>query len=608
MPRKGTNSKKKAGNAQEAFLEIGGFHNLSKEVIEDALSYAIEKAYRKRHNSDGARIRTVVDEKGQIRAYRLWDVVEEVEDPDYQLDVEEAKDITPNPVVGQVLEEKTEIDNFVRGDISTVKSVMFQRIKDAERKEVIDKFSDCVGDMVTGIVQSVEDRFVMVRLGADVNGEMQPGATDAIMRRSDMIPGENYYAGQLLKVVITNVDKEAKGAIVMVSRSSTELIKRLFEKEVLEIYQGTVEIKAISRDAGQRAKMAVVSNRDNIDPIGACIGPGGSRVRAISEELNGEKIDIFKWSDDLQEFVANALAPAQGIEVFLAEDAPEVATPDRPRRLGRDGKVRENHQKSLVAAVPENQLSLAIGRRGQNAKLAFHLTGHHIDIRSQEDLDSMGIDWRALVDKLHNEYETKKSEERAYKQQQRIEELRNSSGTMAVMPDLNEFEEGEEFNEEDALASQTPAEETKQPEAKETVPAETETVETPAPVETEPAPVSEPEDNPEETEMEAAARIAKENRRSLAERRTSYVSKFESAEPAKAEPAKPAKPSKAKEETKKEERRIEKKKPTFNTMHPIYTEDELEEIENEEIEEEMNASWNEDIDYEEYDSYYDDEY
>lgn len=599
MPRKATNTKKKASNAQEAFIEIGGFHNLSKDVIEDALSYAIEKAYRKRNNSDGAKIRTVVDEKGRIRAYRLWDVVETVEDPDYQLDVEEAKDITPNPQVGQVLEEETEIDNFVRGDISTVKSVMFQRIKDAERKEVIDKYQDCVGDMVTGIVQSVEDRFVMVRLGADVNGEMQPGATDAIMRKSDMIPSEKYTVGQLLKVVITNVDKEAKGAIVMVSRSSTELIKRLFEKEVLEIYQGTVEIKAISRDAGQRAKMAVVSNRDNIDPIGACIGPGGSRVRAISEELNGEKIDIFKWSDDLQEFVCNALSPAQGIEVFLAEDAPEVAT---PTRSSRDGKVRESNQKSLVAAVPESQLSLAIGRRGQNAKLAFHLTGHHIDIRSQEDLDEMGINWRELVDKLHEEYLTKKSLERAYKQQQRIEELRNSSGSIALMPNLNEFDEDEEFTEEryDELVEETAADQEKQA-------VETEVVETPVQDE-----VQEEADltpKAEETEMEAAARIAKENRRSLAERRTTtYTSKFESAEPVKTEPEKVAKPSKAKEEAKKEERRIEKKKPTFNTMHPIYTEDELEEIENAEIEEEMSASWNEDIDYEEYDSYYDDEY
>lgn len=599
MPRKATNTKKKASNAQEAFIEIGGFHNLSKEVIEEALSYAIEKAYRKRNNSDGAKIRTVVDPKGRIRAYRLWDVVETVEDPDYQLDVEEAKDITEHPEVGQVLEEETEIDNFVRGDISTVKSVMFQRIKDAERKEVIEKYQDCVGDMVTGIVQSVEDRFVMVRLGADSNGELQPGATDAIMRKSDMIPSEKYYAGQLLKVVISNVDKEAKGAIVMVSRSSTDLIKRLFEKEVLEIYQGTVEIKAISRDPGQRAKMAVVSNRDNIDPIGACIGPGGSRVRAISDELNGEKIDIFKWSDDLQEFVCNALSPAQGIEVFLAEDAPEVAT---PTRAGRDGKARENNAKSLVAAVPESQLSLAIGRRGQNAKLAFHLTGHHIDIRSQEDLDEMGVNWRELVDKLHEEYLNKKSLERAYKQQQRIEELRNSSGSMAVMPNLNEFEEDEEFSNEnfDDYTEEVVVEE-------QDVMQEESAVEQRVLEEVEDE-IVDAMPKADETEMEYAARIAKENRRSLAERRTTYTSKFETAEPAKAESAKVAKPSKAKEEAKKEERRIEKKKPTFNTMHPIYTEDELEEIENAEIEEEMSASWNEDIDYEEYDSYYDDEY
>lgn len=581
MPKKGTieNTKKNKENAQKAFMQIGDFRNLPKNVVEEALSEAIEKAYRKRNDLDEARIKTVFDDNGQIKAYRLWDVVDTVEFPDYQLDVEEAKDITPDPKVGEVLEEETDIDNFVRGDISTVKSVMLQKIKEAEKKEIIDKYSDKVGDMVTGTVESVENKFVMVRLGGTPDGKLQTGATDAMMRKSDQIPSETYTDGEHIKVVITKVDKESKGAIVMVSRADNDMIKRLFEKEVPEIYQGTIEIKAIARDPGARAKMAVLSKRENIDPIGACIGTGGSRVRAISEELNGEKIDIFKWSDDLQELVSNALSPAQGVEIFLAEDAGDKLNGDRSRRPMREGKGREEQRKTLVAAVPTNQLSLAIGKKGQNAKLAYKLSGHRIDIRSQDELDELGIDWRSLVAKMHDEYEEKKAQERAYKQQQRIEELKKSSGT-AIMPDLDEFDADEQF--EDTLPT--------------------------APNAIEQAEVQ--ENKGEQDDMEEAARIAKEKRRSLAEKRTTYISKFDVPEQkTETQPARPASRTfKPKEEAKKEERRFEKKKPQFNAMHPIYTEDELEEIENKELEEEMNASWNDDIDYEEYDSYYDDEY
>ncbi len=585
MPKKGTTNttrKSKNDNAQAAFLNLHNFRNLPKDVVEEALSDAIEKAYRKRNDLDDARIKTVFDKDGRIKAYRLWDVVETVEFPDYQLDVEEAKDITPNPKVGDVLEEETDIDNFVRGDISTVKSVMLQKIKEAEKKEIIDKYSDKVGDMVTGKVVSVENKFVMVRLGGTPDGKLQPGATDAVMRKSDQIPTETYHEDEVIKVIISKVDKESKGSIVMVSRADNDMIKRLFEKEVPEIYQGTIEIKAIARDPGQRAKMAVLSKRENIDPIGACIGQGGMRVRAISEELAGEKIDIFKWSDDIQELVKNALSPAQGVEIFLAEDAGDKLPADKnPRRVSKDkeGKVHQDQRKTLVAAVPNNQLSLAIGKKGQNAKLAYKLTGHRIDIRSQEELDAAGLDWRSLVEKMHNEYEEKKAQEHAYKQQQRIDELKSASGQTAVMPSLEEFDSDEVFQDKQLAENEA---------AKETA----------APAKT---------DNAQD--LEEAARIAKENRRSLAERRTTYVSKFESVEPAKPEST-PSKPSKSyrKDEGKKEERKFEKKKPAFNTMHPIYTEDELEEIENNELEEEMNASWNEDIDYEEYDSYYDDEY
>lgn len=581
MPKgkKEQNTKKKKDGTAAAIMEIGDFRNLPSDVVREALCEAVEKGYRKRHDLDQAKIRVAFDPSGEIKAYRIWDVVETVENPDYQLDVEEAKSITADPKVGDVLEEETEIDNFVRGDISTVKSVMLQKIKEAEKKEIIDEYSDKVGDMLDGVVESVENRFVMVRLGGTPDGKLQAGATDAIMRNADQIPSEEYTEGEHIKVCVTKVDKEAKGALVMVSRAGNDMIKRLFEKEVPEIYKGTIEIKAIARDPGLRAKMAVVSYRENIDPIGACIGPGGSRVRAISSELNGEKIDIFEWSDDLQKLVANALSPAQGVEVFKAEAAGDKLV-DKNRRPGRSDR-RNDDGKTLVAAVPDNQLSLAIGKKGQNARLAYRLTDHRIDIRSQSELDELGIDWRKYVDDMHEEYEEKKAAERAYKQQQRIQELKNAS---SQMEDITKYGG---FNFEDDYDDQP-----------------LETADTLAAATASSAPAA-PADNGQMEEMEEAARIAKEKRKSLAERRMQYATAVEAPEAAK--PAVVAKPAKPKEEPKKEEKKPEKKKPAYHVMHPIYTDAELEEIENNEIEEELNA-YNDDIDYEEYDSYYDDEY
>lgn len=586
--RKATQAKTEDTNPLEMFSQIGDFRNLPKEVLEAALTEALEKGYRKSQKLDDTRLRVFFDDNGHIKAYRLWDVVENPTNHDSQLDLEEAKDITPNPQIGQVLEEEIDINDFVRGDVSTVKSVMLQKIKEAEKKEVVTQYSDKVGDMVDGIIESVDDRFVVVRLGATQDGKLQPGATDAIMRKSDQIPSEEYEEGKHINVVISKVDKESKGAIVMVSRADNDMIKRLFEQNVPEIYQGIIEIKSIARDPGLRAKMAVVSKRDNIDPIGACIGQGGMRVRAISKELNGEKIDIFKWSDDLQELVRNALSPAQGVEVFLAEDAGDKLPLDRNmRRPNRKDDRRKDDRKVVVAAVPANQLSLAIGKRGQNAKLAYKLCNHRIDIHSQEELEEAGIDWRSLVAKMRQEYEEKKAQERAYKQQQRIEELKNPSTSAGLATDEMGYYDEFEFDDasttipkskssKSALASSTQAEHN-------------------------------------ESDMEEAARIAKEKRRSLTERRNqTYVSKFETIETPKVEQStKHSKPWRSKDDWKnkdKDDRRPEKKKPSFQAMHPIYTEEELEEIENNEIEEELNASWNEDIDYAEYDSYYDDEY
>ena len=204
--------------------------------------------------------------------------------------------------------------------------------------------------------------------------------------------------------MITEVNKETKGAQVLVSRATPVFVRRLFEREVPEIYNGIIEIKAIARDPGERCKIAVYSHNENIDPIGACIGPRGSRVQTIIEELNGEKIDIFEWSDNISELIANALSPSVGVAVI----------------------PNENVKDGLIVVVPDNQLSLAIGKRGKNARLAVKLTNHKIDIKSESEMQELGIDYMAISAKMQEEYEEKKAKERAYKQQQKIEELKSN--------------------------------------------------------------------------------------------------------------------------------------------------------------------------------------
>lgn len=570
----------------DVLSQLQSSRNLPDEVVREVLAEAMEKAYRKHCGFSEAELplRTVF-ENGKITIYRPKDVVADVEDDEFQISVDDARKIQPGAKVGDVVEVEANFDKFERSDIQLAKNVMKQKIREAERAVVYEKYIDKVGDLVTGIVDTVEDKFCLVHLGSTPEGKPQPGSTLAMMKRSDQIPTERYREGQPLKVDISNVDKESKGSIVFVSRSDPNFIKRLFEKEVPEIYNGVIEIKAIARDPGMRAKMAVYSHNENIDPIGACIGPKGSRVQAIISELNGEKIDIFEWSDDLQKLIANALAPAQGVQVFKAEKAAGLLEQNKPYRNQRDNKPRDE-KKSLVAAVPENQLSLAIGKKGQNAKLAFRLSGYRIDIRSQEELDQKGIDWRSYVQEMHDEYEEKKAQERAYKQRMRIAELKSASEEGVDIDTVGFTFNDDGFDDQhlgdlDTLASK----------------------------ENDSKPAAAQEDKAKTSdEMEEAARIAKEKRKSLSERRSQYVSKFETPEPVKPVQPKKEEPKETREPKKDETRRPEKKKPSFDVMHPIYTEDELKEIEESEMEDEMNASWNDDVDYEEYDSYYDDEY
>lgn len=549
--------KVKVKDLKNALLGIESNRQLSSDIVEGALIEALTKAYRKHVNQSDVYVRVAIDD-GHIHIYPERMVVEEVEDDALELSLEDAQKINKNAKIGDMIsEEEVDFSEFDRADVNLAKNVMKQKIREAEKQLVYEEYCDKVDDMVLGTIETVEDKFVIVNIGK----------TLAMMPRMNQIPTEHYREGQTISVVISKVDKESKGAQVLVSRATPVFVRRLFEKEVPEIYQGIIEIKAIAREAGERCKMAVYSHNENIDPIGACIGPKGQRVQSIINELNGEKIDIFEWSDNISELIQNALSPSESIAVF------------------KNAEVKDG----LVVVVPDNQLSLAIGKKGKNARLAVLLSNHKIDIKSVSEMEELGIDYMALAQEMQDEYEQKKAEERAYKQQLRIDELKNEEVDMENI-ELPDFEYNDDDAEEDIILDESTNEE-------EEVVLEEETI-------AEPQEEIVVEEEKEEDEMEVAARIAKESRaKERASEVKEFTSKFENFADAshKEEPKKAKK--KFEEPKKKEVKEVEEKKPQFEQMKPIYSEEELAEIEAEE--EYEDNRWDDDVDYEEYDEYYD---
>lgn len=368
-----------------ALAGIVGYHNVDEKTVEEALKEALTKGYQKQMkaaHSKQAELRDVqakvVIENGNVHLYQVREVMndDDITDDELEISLEDAREIDPRANIGDTIDEEIDITKLDRAAVSQVKNVLKQKIREAEKKQVYEAYCDKVDEMVTGVVETVEDKFVLVDIGK----------TYAMMKKSDQIPTEHYKEGERINVVITEVHEDTKGAQVVVSRATPVFVRRLFEKEVPEIYNGIIEIKAIARDPGERCKIAVYSHNENIDPIGACIGPRGTRVQAIINELNGEKIDIFEWSDNISELIANALSPSQGVAVI-------------PNDNVKDG---------LIVVVPDDQLSLAIGRRGKNARLAVKLSGHKIDIKSRSEMDALGIDYMGIAAKMQEEYKAKK--------------------------------------------------------------------------------------------------------------------------------------------------------------------------------------------------------
>ena len=547
----------KLNDFMTAMQAIESDRQLSKEIVVDALQEALSKAFRKHIEIPDALVRVAVDdENGEIKVFQQRAVVETVEDDELEISLNDAKRINEALELGDVVEEEVNIADFGRAAVILAKNVMKQKIREAEKLAVYEEYCDKVEEMIFGTVESVEEKFCVVNIGK----------TLAIMPKNQQIPNETYREGSMIRVVISEVNKETKGAQVLVSRADATLVKRLFEKEVPEIYQGIIEIKAIAREAGERTKMAVYSHNENIDPIGACIGPRVTRVHVIIDELKGEKIDIFEWSDDVSELLKNALSPAEVLAVI-------------PNEARKDG---------LLVVVPDNQLSLAIGKRGKNARLAVKLTGHKIDIKSESDINEMGIDWKDAAMRYRAEYLAKQQAEKEAAQQERFEQMKEEEALTlddaGVAFDESVYEEETELEEE----------------------AVSETSKVEAPI------VEEAMEEKQESDLEEAARIAKEKQKSEGlnvKEKQEYKSKFESlADASNRQEAKPITKAKYKKNDDKEER-----KPTFNLkdidygMKPIYSEEELEEIERKQLEEEENDWIHDDIDFDEYDKYYDED-
>jgi N utilization substance protein A len=327
--------------------------NIEREIVLEAMEEAIQKAGRSKYGFDHD-IRAIIDRKnGSIELKRYREVVETIENEAAQLTLAEAKRIKPDAEVGEFLIDTLPPLDFGRIAAQTAKQVIVQKVRDAERKKQFEEFKDKVGEMIVGIIKRVEYGNVTVDLG---------GKAEALLRRDETIPRENLKVGDRVRAIIYDVREEVRGPQIFLSRAKPDFMAALFVQEVPEIYEGNILIKAVARDPGSRAKIAVASRDGSVDPVGACVGMRGSRVQAVVAELQGEKIDIVPWSDDFATFVVNSLQPADVTKVVLDE---------------------EKHRLDVV--VPEDQLSLAIGRRGQNVRLASQLTGWDIDILTEAE-------------------------------------------------------------------------------------------------------------------------------------------------------------------------------------------------------------------------------
>lgn len=342
----------------EALKVLEKDRDISREVILEAIENSLITACRNQFDRMDNVVVHVDRETADYEIYTEQTVVDEVTQPGLEISLEDAHKISPKYQVGDTVRTYIESKSFGRIATQNAKNVILQKLREEERKSVYDRYASHERDIMTAIVQRKSGKNVTVSLGK----------AEAIMLENEQVKTENYYPNARMKVLITEVKDTSRGPHILVSRTHPDLVRRLFENEVSEIKDGIVEIKAIAREAGSRTKMAVMSNDPAVDPIGACVGLNGTRVNAVVNELNGEKIDIILWSDNSAELIENALSPAKVICILANDDDREA-----------------------LVIVPDFQLSLAIGRLGQNARLAARLTGYKIDIKNETEARETGI-------------------------------------------------------------------------------------------------------------------------------------------------------------------------------------------------------------------------
>lgn len=379
---------------------------ISREVIKEAIEAALVHAYKKNYeNAQNVEVLFNI-ETGDIKVFSVKEVVETNYDPTIEISLEEAHQIHQAYEIGDTIKIEVTPQDFGRIATQTAKHVVMQKLREAEREIIYNEFIDYEDEILTGVVERTDARFVYVNIGK----------VEAVMPVREQIPGEEFDFNDRVKVYVVSVDKTTKGPQVIVSRAHVNFLKRLFEQEVPEIYDGIVEIRALAREAGDRSKVAVYSRDEQIDPVGTCVGQRGSRVQLIVDELHGENMDIVKYDEDPAIFIKNAMSPAHVLDVvFLDENV-------------------------CIVVVPDDQLSLAIGKRGQNARLAAKLTGYKIDIKSESEFDPDDY-----IQEAEDELEPNDEELDA------IEDAEANSNAEELEPSLEEIEQVESTHYSDEL-------------------------------------------------------------------------------------------------------------------------------------------------------------
>ena len=401
----------------EAFATLEKTKGIKQDVIVEAIKAALVAAYKKNYNQATNVIVEFDERKGDFKLMTEKTVVEEVHDERLEISLKDALTINRAYELGDKIRFEVAPKNFGRIAAQTAKQVIMQHLREAERNHIIDEYSQYEDELITGTVERRDNRFVYVKIGN----------VEAVMPRNDQMPGESYNPQDQIRVLVTHVGSDSKGAQITVSRTAPDMVKRLFEQEVPEIYDGTVEVVSIAREAGDRTKIAVKSNDPNIDPVGTCVGQRGARVQNVVNELDGENIDVVKYEEDPSDYIANALNPAEVIAVQFGD---------------------EDDEKSALVIVPDYQLSLAIGKKGQNVRLAARLTGYKIDIRPESEVE--------FVDE---------SSDQAEKENKEAESDNLVAGDASSASDITEDSAAEEEPEAETSSDETKTEDGLQAEA-----------------------------------------------------------------------------------------------------------------------------------------------